>query len=233
MASKHNVWMSVSDLMTGLMIIFLFIAIAYMRQVQENQTVLTDYVETRSKLHDKLQSEFKDRPDDWQLVIGKDLSMKFNNPEVLFATGSAELTPKFKQILDEFLPKYIDILINDSLCSRIKEIRIEGHTDDVKFAGRNSDPFIDNARLSQQRSLAVLMYLRGMPALQKYTPEQQKRLEYWFTANGLSYGKALDSDGEYTFISGKPIDKNLSRRVEFRIVTNGDEILENFVNKNK
>lgn len=233
MASKHNVWMSVSDLMTGLMIIFLFIAIAYMRQVQENQTVLTDYVETRSKLHDKLQSEFKDRPDDWQLVIGKDLSMKFNNPEVLFATGSAELTPKFKDILDQFFPKYIDILINDPLSYRIKEIRIEGHTDDVKFAGRNSDPFIDNARLSQQRSLAVLTYLREMPAFQKYTPQQQKTLEYWFTANGLSYGKALDSDGEYTFISGKPIDKNLSRRVEFRIVTNGDEILENFVNKNK
>ena len=70
MASKHNVWMSVSDLMTGLMIIFLFIAIAYMRQVQENQTVLTDYVETRTKLRDKLKSEFKDRPEDWQLVIG-------------------------------------------------------------------------------------------------------------------------------------------------------------------
>lgn len=233
MASKHNVWMSVSDLMTGLMIIFLFIAIAYMRQVQENQTVLTDYVETRNKLHRKLQSEFKDRPDDWQLVIGKDLSMKFNNPEVLFATGSAELTPKFKSILDEFLPKYIDILINDSLCTRIKEIRIEGHTDDVKFAGSNTDPFIDNARLSQQRSLAVLTYLRQMPALKKYTPDQQKMLEYWFTANGLSYGKSLDKDGEYTFISKQPIDRNLSRRVEFRIVTNGDEVLENFVNKNK
>lgn len=233
MASKHNVWMSVSDLMTGLMIIFLFIAIAYMRQVQENQTVLTDYVETRNKLHDKLQSEFKDRPEDWQLVIGKDLSMKFNNPEVLFATGSAELTPKFKSILDEFLPKYIDILINDSLCTRIKEIRIEGHTDDVKFAGSNTDPFIDNARLSQQRSLAVLTYLRQMPALKKYTPNQQKMLEYWFTANGFSYGKSLDKDGEYTFISKQPIDRNLSRRVEFRIVTNGDEVLENFVNKNK
>lgn len=233
MANKHNVWMSVSDLMTGLMIIFLFIAIAYMRQVQENQTVLTDYVETRSKLHDKLQNKFKDRPADWQLVIGKDLSMKFNNPEVLFATGSAELTPKFKDLLDQFLPKYIDILIQDTLRYRIKEIRIEGHTDDVKFAGSNGDPFIDNAYLSQQRSLAVLKYLREMPAFHNYSPEQQKMLEYWFTANGLSYGKSLDQDGEYTFISKKPIDKELSRRVEFRIVTDGDEILENFVNKNK
>ncbi len=225
--------MSVSDLMTGLMIIFLFIAVAYMIQVRENQTVLTDYVETRSKLHDKLESEFRDRPEDWQLVIGKDLSMKFNNPEVLFATGSADLTPKFKEILDEFLPKYIDILIQDTLRSRIKEIRIEGHTDNVKFAGSHNDPFIDNARLSQQRSLAVLKYLREMPALKNYSSDQQRMLEYWFTANGLSYGKALDSNGEYTFISGNKIDKNLSRRVEFRIVTDGDEILENFVNKNK
>lgn len=233
MAEKHNVWMSVSDLMTGLMIIFLFIAVAYMIQVKEKENVLTDYVETRTKLHEKLDKEFKDRPDEWQLVIGKDLSMKFNNPEVLFAQGSAELTPKFKQILDEFLPRYIDILVNDSLRDRIREIRIEGHTDDVRFQGSWNDPFIDNARLSQQRSLAVLTYLREMPVIRHYTHEQQRMLEYWFTANGLSYGKALDSDGQYVYISGNPIDKNLSRRVEFRIVTDGDKVLENFVNKNK
>ena len=57
--AKSNVWVSVSDLMTGLMIIFLFIAIAYISRVQQNQTVLTDYVETKNKLYDKLVSEFK------------------------------------------------------------------------------------------------------------------------------------------------------------------------------
>ena len=190
-------------------------------------------VQDQPELLRELQNDFKDRPEEWKLVIGNDLSMKFNNPEVLFATGSAELTPKFKSILDEFLPKYIDILINDSLCTHIKEIRIEGHTDDVKFAGSNTDPFIDNARLSQQRSLAVLTYLRQMPALKKYTPDQQKMLEYWFTANGLSYGKSLDKDGEYTFISKKPIDRNLSRRVEFRIVTDAEKVIEEVANKNK
>ena len=45
--AKHNVWMSVSDLMTGLMVIFLFIAVAYMSQVSKNQSVLTEYVETK------------------------------------------------------------------------------------------------------------------------------------------------------------------------------------------
>ena len=86
--------------------------------------------------------------------------------------------------------------------------------------------------LSQQRALSVIRYFRNMPAYQNYSPEQQQQLEFWLTANGLSYGKALDSDGLYTLKSGKPIDKSLSRRVEFRIVTTGDEVLENFVKKN-
>lgn len=57
--AKTNVWMSVSDLMTGLMIIFLFVAIAYISRVQKNQSVLTDYVETKNELHNKLIKEFE------------------------------------------------------------------------------------------------------------------------------------------------------------------------------
>ena len=90
-----------------------------------------------------------------------------------------------------------------------------------------------NVILSQQRALSVLRYFRSLPAFEKYTDEQKRLLEYWFTANGLSYGKSLDKDGEYTIKSRKRINQKMSRRVEFRIVTSGDEILENFVNKNK
>ena len=120
--SKHNVWMSVSDLMTGLMVIFLFVAIAYMSRVEQNQTVLTDYVETRKQLHEKLVKEFEGDTLRWQMTIGKDLSMKFNNPTVLFEQGSWALTGEFKSILDEFLPRYFDILLNDELSEKIKEI---------------------------------------------------------------------------------------------------------------
>ena len=229
--AKHNVWMSVSDLMTGLMVIFLFIAIAYIKRVQQNQTVLSDYVETKNKLHDKLVKEFEGDTLKWQMAIGKDLSMKFNNPTVLFAQGSSELTPQFKEILDEFLPRYFNILLNDSLKKNIQEIRIEGHTDPVPHPSLDSDAYIANVILSQQRSLSVLRYFRGMPAFEKYNDKEKQLLEFWFTSNGLSYGKSLDSDGNYTLSSGKDIDYQMSRRVEFRIVTSGDEILENFVKK--
>lgn len=230
--AKPNVWLSVSDLMTGLMVIFLFVAIAYISRVQKNQSVLTDYVETKNEMHQKLVQEFAADTVKWQMTIGKDLTMKFKNPTVLFATGSYELTPDFKAILDEFLPRYFNILLNDSLSNKIQEVRIEGHTDDVPIPRYDPDPYIANAMLSQQRALSVIRYFRNMPAYQNYSPEQQQQLEFWLTANGLSYGKALDSDGLYTLKSGKPIDKSLSRRVEFRIVTTGDEVLENFVKKN-
>ena len=227
---NHNVWMSVSDLMTGLMVIFLFIAISYIRKVQENQTVLTDYVETKTQLHDKLVKEFEGDTNRWQMTIGKDLSMRFNNPQVLFASGKADLTPQFQQILDEFLPKYFHILLNDSLRSKIVEIRIEGHTDNVPAPQFDPDAYLANVILSQQRSLSVLRYFRSMPVFDTYTTEEKKLLEYWFTANGLSYGKSVDRNGNYTIESNLPIDKDRSRRVEFRIVTSGEEVLENFVN---
>ena len=230
--SKFNVWMSVSDLMTGLMVIFLFIAIAYISRVQQNQTVLTDYVETKNKLHSKLVKEFAGDTMKWQMAIGKDLSMKFNNPTVLFDQGSYQLTPAFKDILDEFLPRYFNILLNDSLKNQIQEIRIEGHTDNVPFPSLDSDPYLANIILSQQRSLSVLRYFRSMPVFLNYTTKQQRLLEFWLTANGLSYGKSLDENGSYTIVSNKEIDLKLSRRVEFRIVTSGDDILEDFVNKN-
>lgn len=167
------------------------------------------------------------------MAIGKDLSMKFNNPTVLFDQGSYELTPGFKSILNEFLPRYFNILLNDSLRTKIKEVRIEGHTDDVPFPTLDSDPYIANVILSQQRALSVLRYFRGMNEFKNYSDKQKRLLEFWFTSNGLSFGKSLDDKGEYTLISGKDIDRNLSRRVEFRIVTSGDEVLENFVKKNK
>ena len=70
--AKHNVWMSVSDLMTGLMVIFLFIAVAYMSKVDENQTVLKDFVETKHQLHDKLVNEFKGDTAKWKMSIDGD-----------------------------------------------------------------------------------------------------------------------------------------------------------------
>lgn len=230
--AKHNIWISVSDLMTGLMILFMFIAIAYIRKVQKSTSVLSDYVETKDRLHEKLVKEFEGDTVRWDMSIGKDLSMKFKNPSTLFESGSAELTPTFQEILSEFIPRYFNILINDELKDDILEIRIEGHTDDVPYPQLDKDPYIANVILSQKRALSVLVYIRNLASFGEYSQEEKRILEYWITANGLSYGKSLDCHGQFTYITTDSIDKAKSRRVEFRIVTKGEEMLENFVKKN-
>ena len=122
-------------------------------------------------------------------------------------------------------------MLTDSLRSRIREIRIEGHTDDLRMVKYGSDSYLSNVLLSQERAYNVLSYIRNMESFDNYTEEQRKLLDFWFTANGLSYGKALDSQGQYAALSNDSIDKAKSRRVEFRIVTTGEEVLENFVNR--
>ena len=184
-------------------------------------------------MHEKLVKEFAGDTAKWEMNIGKDLSMKFRNPTTLFQSGSSEITPQFKAILDKFIPKYFNILLNDELMYNIEEVRIEGHTDDVPYPQLNKDPYLANIILSQQRSLSVLAYIRSMPFFLNLNKDQKKWLEHWITANGLSFGRALDKNGVETFVSGDSIDKEKSRRVEFRIITTGDEVLENFVNKNK
>lgn len=225
--------MSVSDLMTGLMVIFLFIAIAYIKRVQENQSVLTQYVENKRELHDKLVEEFKTETAEGKVSIHGDLSMRFENAETLFKSGSWELTTSFKTELASYIPRYLNILLKDSMRSKIREIRIEGHTDDVPFPQLDPDPYLANLILSQRRTLNVMAYIRDLPEYQNYTDSEKEQLEYWFTANGLSYGKALDNSSEYKYLSRQEINREKSRRVEFRIITAGEEVLENFVEQNK
>lgn len=229
--AKQNVWLSVSDLMTGLMIIFLFIAISYIKQVQDHVSDISDYVEVKQNLHDKLVREFKGDTARWVMSIGKDLSMKFNNSKVQFAQGSWDISPNFKNTLDEFLPRYFNILLNDTLRYHITEVRIEGHTDNVPYPRLNSDPYLANVILSQRRSLAVLEYFRNMNYYKDLSDDKKEMLEFWFTANGLSYGKALDVSGNYFFFQKDKIDLDRSRRVEFRIITDSEKLLENFVSK--
>lgn len=229
--AKLNEWMSVSDLMTGLMIIFLFITVAYMKRVKDTHKVLEDYVETKQQLHDELAKEFDRETKMGELTLGNDLSMKFNNASSLFASGSSELTSEFEDKLRTFLPKYLNILLASEFSHEIIEIRIEGHTDARPYS-LDKDPYIANVMLSQQRALSVLKYMRTLPDYLNMNQSEKDQLDFWFTANGFSYGKSLDSDGNFTFDSGNAIDDDRSRRVEFRVITRGEDVLEDFVRKN-
>lgn len=223
-------WMSFSDIMTGLMVIFMFIAISYIVEVQKKQKerdiIFEEFKATKEQLYAELEKEFKDDFKDWEVELDKDLSIKFTNPDVLFQSGKSDIRPNFAEILNEFLPRYFDVLLQNKYKEKIAEIRIEGHTDAVPAPQYDADPYIGNIKLSQLRSAEVLKYFRKMPYYEQLSDSTEQQLQFWITANGLSFGRTLDSNKELTALSGNPINNEFSRRVEFRIVTTSENLVE-------
>jgi outer membrane protein OmpA-like peptidoglycan-associated protein len=223
-------WISFSDIMTGLMVIFMFIAISYIVEVQKKQQerdlIFEEFKATKEMLYAELEKEFRDDFREWKVELDKDLSIKFANPEVLFESGKSEIRPNFEQILNEFLPRYFSILLQSKYEKKIAEIRIEGHTDVVPATQFDADPYIGNVKLSQLRSAEVLKYFRQMPYYEQLSDSTEQKLQFWITANGLSYGRTLDSEKQLTAITGKSINNEFSRRVEFRIITTSESLIE-------
>ena len=156
-------WLSVSDMMSGLMVIFLFIAITYMMQVSEDRNQLVEiavtYEKTKVAIYDELQIEFKDDLKKWNAIIDKEsLAVRFQEPDVLFDIGEWKVKDKFKVILDDFFPRYIKRL--KPFVSDIEEIRIEGHTSSEwsKDITSGEKAYFLNMELSQNRTRATLEY---------------------------------------------------------------------------
>ena len=236
MSGKKNEshWIPLADLMTVLMVIFLFISVSYMtlkKKEEENRNqIFKDYEKSKVDLYNELNSVLKNDFKKWNLKLEQDLSIKFVNPQVLFKEGSSEITPYFQTILTDFLPKYISVVIQKKYKDKIAEIRIEGHTDTkpIKISG---DPYIDNMKLSQDRGRNVLAFLRSQNCFNNLEPTEKNRLQFWVTANGLSYGRTVDKEYKLSFESKKPIDNEKSRRVEFRIVTTSEAIINEELKK--
>lgn len=232
MSKKESFWIPYADLMTVLMIVFLFISVGYMailqKQKKNQDKIFTEYKESKLSLYNELNNEFKDDFEKWDLELGKDLSIKFTNPDVLFASGQSSLTPKFKNILSEFIPKYLNIILSEKYKDKIIEVRIEGHTDDVR-RGITNDDYIDNVALSQDRAREVLAFTRSLSFYENLSKEKEELLRFLLTANGLSYGRTLDSEKKYTYETKKSVDKLNSRRVEFKIVTSSEQIVNEVV----
>lgn len=211
-------WPSISDLMSGLMIIFLLIAIAYMRDIAEGQErvkkIAVTYQASQVALYEKLLKEFEKDLPNWQARIDKDtLSIQFFEPEILFRTGKSDVTPRFQEILSDFFPRYLEIIFSDDFKDAIAEVRIEGHTSSEWGQGISSDDesYFNNMQLSQDRTRSVLMYCYSLIHDKAYKDLMKK----YVTANGLSSSKLVyDQNGHE--------DKLRSRRVKFRTRTNAE-----------
>lgn len=212
---EESHWLSVADLMAGLMMVFLFIAIALMRNafIERDQIkqVAVAYQENQVAIYDALSSEFKSDLEKWNADIDEDtLTFTFKSPEVLFKRGEFDLSAQYKKLLLNFFPRYMAVL--EPFRPSINEIRIEGHTSSRwnRYVSEQ-EAYFKNMNLSQGRTRSVLEFVYNINKTKKYKSWIKSRI----AAVGLSSSRPILDD------RGKE-DRSKSRRVSFRVITNAD-----------
>jgi outer membrane protein OmpA-like peptidoglycan-associated protein len=208
-------WLSVSDLMAGLMMVFMFVSIALMRDAMIERDMIRDvavtYQENQVALYQALVDEFEHDLDRWDADIDRDtLSFEFKSPDVLFDTGQITIKPAFRVILDDFFPRYLDVLL--AFRDSIEEVRIEGHTSSVWNQNTSEEAaYFKNMELSQGRTRGVLGYVYELEKVASERPWIKRHV----AAVGFSSSRVvLNTDGSE--------DRSRSRRVSFRVITNAE-----------
>ena len=199
-------WMSYSDLMAGVLMVFiliLIVALQQLGQVVERQIGVSERIVIA--LRDKFESS------ETQLAIEVDPesgAIRFGD-DILFDVGSASLSQIGKQRLDSFFPLYCSVLLEDQeIKPHLSHIIIEGHTD-------SDGSYISNLQLSQRRANSVVEYLLQSPANTGYSED----LEQFITANGRSEVQPI---AENTSKEGK----SSNRRIEFKFRLKDEQALE-------
>lgn len=198
-------WINVADMMTGLMMLFMFIAVAYMTFIQKTAT---SYFDMQKSLYEDLHREFRNDLSKWKANIDpKTGTIRFEEPDILFLPGSSVLRPGFQDVLNDFFPRYLRIVMGPTFGGSVEELRIEGHTSSDWMNQIGSDEaYFKNMGLSQDRTRSVLQFVWD-----RVEAKDRAWLKSRLTANGLSSSHlVMDS------ATGKEIPE-LSRRVEFRV----------------
>jgi outer membrane protein OmpA-like peptidoglycan-associated protein len=199
-------WLSVSDLMAGLMMVFLFISVALMRETIKEKdnmkNIAVTYQNTQVAIYNALNQEFKEELGKWDAKIDKKtLTFTFKSPKTLFDNNKAELKLKYKEILKDFFPRYLSIILKFK--DSIREIRIEGHTSSL-------GTYFHNMKLSQDRTRSVLQYIYNL----KEVKNSKQWIKMHISAVGLSSSRLVLKNGKE--------DITASRRVGFKIITNSE-----------
>ena len=133
--NEENIfWITMSDLLLGLMIIFLILFI--MSMVGFSQAKVAEQ-SAQTEMAEKLAKKLVNNKID--VNIDKMSGQVEISDLELFDIGSAKLSAKGKAYLDKFFPIYIDtIFSNSELSDKVENLIIEGHTDSQMFKGLNS-----------------------------------------------------------------------------------------------
>lgn len=238
---ETSYWLSYSDMMAALLLTFVLIISFTMLQskilyddkqneldlqqeeleeqkgiVEEQQKVMDDQQEQLDELigvRSELIKALKDEFDDTNLSVKVDEktgAITFDS-SVLFDFNKYNVKDTGKEFLDEFVPRYFNVLMDEKFKGYVTEIIIEGHTD-------TEGGYLSNLELSQKRALSVATYC--LDENENVLPmDEVEILRGIVTANGRSFSNPIyNEDGT--------VNMDASRRVEFKFRLEDQEMID-------
>lgn len=222
---KESFWVSYTDLMSALVIIFALVLMVAMFNMQssyeESQAkiaekeealkkqneMIEEIVGVKAEIISELVKAFKDS--NLNMEVDRQTGAIRFSGGVFFDSNSSEVSNTGEEYLQQFIPKYIGVLLSDQFKGEIAQIIVEGHTD-------TDGGYLFNLNLSQDRALSVVQKIYD-PKFPNFTHKED--LSKIITANGRSYSMPIkNKDGK--------INADKSRRVEFKFRLKDDELLD-------
>lgn len=201
-------WPSFTDMMSTIVLVMLFVAlIAFVQSIfdayeqREIKREMAKVASVKKHLSDLIQQELEEKVGKDQVVRGPNNTISIEG-DILFETGSAEVSDRGKEVLFPLAHALEKILMNPDVNEYLYIILIEGHTDRVPY---------DNWTLSTERAVAVVKYLHQVnPIL------AQDEYARYFAATGYSEYKPVTEGTDQ-----ESLRKN--RRISFQIILDDEK----------
>ena len=178
-------------------------------QLKDQQAQIDQIIGVKADVIEALKNEFS--KNNINVDIDAQTGALTLEASVMFDYDQAELTDAGKQALEQILPIYCKVLLQDDYMKYLAEIIIDGYTD-------TDGDYSYNLQLSQQRSLAVAQYLLDIQG-NFLDATQSQNLEKYLTVNGHSMANpVLDANGN--------VDKDASRRVKVKFRLKDEEMID-------
>ena len=191
---KTSFWPTFTDLLCTVLMVVILILFS-------SESLVGSLEHDLSKnIYDSVNEVFKDS--EIPVEVDKTSGKIVFGENSLFDVDSDELKPEAKDILNVFIPKYVETIYKNYE-EHISRIVITGHTDDV-------GDYLYNLDLSQRRALSVAKYIVG-----------EEIGDYKYKEDVKQYIEAIGrSESELIKDNSGNVDREASRRVEINYEIN-------------
>ena len=206
--TKEIFWPSFTDMMSMMVLVMVFLVVlanvqSIYKAYDQSQikSELSKVTEVKKHISDLIQKQLEENVGKDKIIRGPNNTISVEG-NILFDTGSAEISEKGKKVLDPLADALAAIIEEKDMSQYLYIILIEGHTDSVPY---------DNWSLSTQRAVAVVDYLgKANPKLAK------KEYAQYLAATGYSEYKPIAIGN-----TSDALQKN--RRISFQIILDDDK----------